>query len=67
MVAIEDNQAAYLLGVNVKPLEVRPGPDQTKPEADEVIIQVGAAAINPADVLVSLQKPNGAEMALKQN
>lgn len=53
MPSIESNQAAYIVGAGVKPLEVRAGPDQTQPAANEVVIEVRAAAINPADLLVS--------------
>ncbi|KAI1841313.1 hypothetical protein JX265_007928 [Neoarthrinium moseri] len=49
MADIKNNEAAWIVGEKVHPLEVRPGPDQTKPESNEVIIQVAALAINPTD------------------
>ncbi|KAH8668807.1 chaperonin 10-like protein [Xylariales sp. PMI_506] len=52
MASIETNQAAWLTGKQVKPLEVGPGPDQTKPEGDEIIIHVAAVAINPVECFV---------------
>ncbi|ETS75413.1 hypothetical protein PFICI_12357 [Pestalotiopsis fici W106-1] len=52
MSSVESNRAAWLVGEGVNPLEVRPGPDQTKPEAGEVIIKVAAVAINPSEPIV---------------
>jgi NADPH:quinone reductase-like Zn-dependent oxidoreductase len=53
MATIENNEAAWLPDAKVKPLKVGSGPDQTKPEANEVIIQVAAVAINPSEGMVS--------------
>ncbi|KAK9412901.1 putative Chaperonin 10-like protein [Seiridium unicorne] len=49
MAPIESNSAAWIVAEKADPLEVSPGPDQTKPEADEVIIEVSAVAINPSE------------------
>ncbi|KAI0127652.1 putative alcohol dehydrogenase [Xylariales sp. AK1849] len=49
MAPIESNQAAWQVEAKVKPLKVGPGPDQSKPEVDEVIIEVAAVAINPSE------------------
>lgn len=53
MSTIENNQAAWHTVAATKPLKVGPGPDQTKLEADEVLIQVAAVAINPSEWKVS--------------
>ena len=53
MSAIENNQAAWLTAATTKPLKIGPGPDHTKLEADEVLIQVAAVAINPSEWKVS--------------
>lgn len=42
------NEAAWLLGVGVKPLKVMAGP-QPNPGPDEVVIKVAYVAINPSD------------------
>lgn len=52
MASIENNRAAWIVSEGANPLEVRPGPDQTSPEADEVIIQVAALAINPSEPFI---------------
>lgn len=52
MSSIESNHAAWIVAECANPLEVRPGPDQTKPEANEVIIKVAAVAINPSEPFV---------------
>lgn len=49
MAAIESNRAAWYVSERAYPLKVSPGPDQTNPAADEVIIQVAAIAINPSE------------------
>lgn len=52
------NTAAWQTAAKVKPLKVGPGPDQNLPAADEVVIKVGAAAINPVDWKVHLRAPS---------
>ncbi len=49
MAAIENNQAAWLTEAHAKPLKIGSGPDQSKLEGDEVLIQVAAVAMNPSD------------------
>ncbi|KAL3417104.1 zinc-binding oxidoreductase [Phlyctema vagabunda] len=43
-----DNKAAWIVAEKQSPLEVKPGPDH-KPEANEVVIKVAYAAVNPTD------------------
>jgi NADPH:quinone reductase-like Zn-dependent oxidoreductase len=49
MTSIESNRAAWLVSEGANPLQVSQGPDQTNPEADEIIIHVAAVAINPSE------------------
>ncbi|KAK7984437.1 hypothetical protein PG989_011839 [Apiospora arundinis] len=46
---MENNQAAFILAADNSPLQVGPGPDQSSPAADEVVIKVAAVAINPSE------------------
>ncbi|KAK8000601.1 hypothetical protein PG990_013201 [Apiospora arundinis] len=46
---MENNQAALILAADNSPLQVGPGPDQSSPAADEVVIKVAAVAINPSE------------------
>ncbi|KEF58096.1 uncharacterized protein A1O9_06019 [Exophiala aquamarina CBS 119918] len=43
------NQAAWQTAANTKPLKVGPGPDQSNPASDEVVIKVEYVAINPSE------------------
>lgn len=49
MGSIKSNRAAWYPFEKANPLQVSQGPDQTKPQEDEVIIQVAAVAINPSE------------------
>lgn len=51
MVSELKNEAAWIVGEKVSPLEVRLGPTP-KPAADEVVIKVAYAAVNPTDFKV---------------
>jgi NADPH:quinone reductase-like Zn-dependent oxidoreductase len=51
MVSDLKNEAAWLIGEKVTPLEVRPGPTP-QPAVDEVVIKVAYAAVNPTDFKV---------------
>ncbi|KAK8043511.1 alcohol dehydrogenase [Apiospora rasikravindrae] len=46
---MQNNQVAFILAADNSPLRVGPGPDQSRPAADEVVIQVAAVAINPSE------------------
>lgn len=65
MPAIENNQAAWLTAATTKPLKIGPGPDHTKLEADEVLIQVAAVAINPSEWKVGRDRTHSREEHLK--
>lgn len=65
MSAIENNQAAWLTAATTKPLKIGPGPDHTKLEADEVLIQVAAVAINPSEWKVGRDRTHSREEHLK--
>ena len=57
MSASFENTAAWQTEANVKPLKVGPGPDQSNPEADEVVIKVASVAINPSEWKVTNLQP----------
>ncbi|KAK7985624.1 hypothetical protein PG988_003246 [Apiospora saccharicola] len=46
---MENNQAAFILAADNSPLQVGPGPDQSRPAADEIVVKVAAVAINPSE------------------
>ncbi|KAK7915040.1 GroES-like protein [Apiospora marii] len=46
---MENNQAAFILAADNSPLQVGPGPDQSSPAADEIVVKVAAVAINPSE------------------
>ncbi|KAK8075290.1 alcohol dehydrogenase [Apiospora hydei] len=46
---MQNNQAAFILAADNSPLQVGPGPDQSHPAEDEVVVQVAAVAINPSE------------------
>lgn len=50
------NQAAWQTAANAKPFKVGPGPDQSNPASDEVVIKVEYVAINPSEWKVSLHQ-----------
>ena len=54
---MENNQAAFILAADNSPLQVGPGPDQSSPAADEIVIKVAAVAINPSEWKVSFFLP----------
>ncbi len=53
MAAEFDNKAAWQPVASAKQLQVGPGPDQSNPAVDEVVIKVAAVAINPSEWKVS--------------
>lgn len=50
------NEAAWIVAEKARPLEVRAGPTPA-PNADEVVIKVAYAAVNPTDFKVSKRNP----------
>lgn len=51
--AFPNSKAAWAVAEKQIPLEVGPGLTEYKPEANEVVIKVHYAAVNPTDFLVS--------------
>lgn len=53
MAGIEHNQAAWIKEPRAQ-LEVGPGPDQTDPAVDEVVVKLAAIGVNPSEWKVNL-------------
>ena len=49
MASISNNRAAWQMAAYDKDFSVKPGPDQSQPVDDEVVVQVAYVAINPSE------------------
>lgn len=67
MTAIENNRAAWQKAALDKQFVVGPGPDQTKPADDELIIKVAYVAINPSEWKVPHQEHNSTKLLLRED
>lgn len=67
MASIQDNQAAWLAEARANPMKVGPGPDQSTPAEDELVIKVAYAAANPSEWKVRPHRRCGACIELMPN